>query len=43
MVEGYDVICVDGLAIITAKDGIYQYSYTPSGIATLLSKIGIVK
>jgi len=41
--ESYDVICADGLAIITAKDGIYQYSYTPAGTATLLSKIGIVK
>ena len=41
--ETYDVICMNGLAIVTAKDGIYQYDYSNINSISLLSKTSITK
>jgi hypothetical protein len=41
--ETYDVICMNGLAIVSAKDDLYQYDYTDINNIKLLSKIGLVK
>ena len=43
VVEPYDVICINGLAIVSATDGLYQYSYTDINNITQLSKINISK
>ena len=41
MADTYDVICMNGIAIVTAKDGIYQYNYSNINNIQLLSKTGI--
>ncbi|MES2646862.1 MAG: hypothetical protein V4717_08320 [Bacteroidota bacterium] len=41
--DTYDVICMNGLAIVTAKDGIYQYDYSNINNISLLSKTSITK
>lgn len=42
-IETYDVIAMNGLAIVVAKDGLYQYSYANPSAPALLSKLTIVK
>ena len=37
--EVYDVIAQNGLAIVMAKDGIYQYDYTDLNNIHLVSKL----
>lgn len=37
--EANDVIAFGGLALLVAKDGLYQYRYSPSGNLQFLSKI----
>ncbi|MGV3656983.1 MAG: LVIVD repeat-containing protein [Chitinophagaceae bacterium] len=39
--ETYDVIAYGGLAIVVAKDGLYQYDYSNVGNVKMLSKITI--
>ena len=39
--NAYDVIMHNGIAIIVAEDGLYQYTYTASGNTQFLSKINI--
>ena len=41
--EPYDVICINGLAIVSATDGLYQYDYKDINNITPLSKINISK
>jgi hypothetical protein len=41
--ETYDVIALNGTAIVVAKDGIYQYNYSDPSQLTLLSKLTILK
>ena len=41
--ETYDVIAWNGVAIVVAKDGLYQYDYSNTANISLLSKINIVK
>ncbi len=41
--ETYDVIAYNGIAYVTAKDGLYQYNYKNANNVQLISKIGIVK
>ncbi|MEO7309865.1 MAG: hypothetical protein ABIX01_05685 [Chitinophagaceae bacterium] len=41
MPEAYDVICTGGKAIVSAKDGLYQYDYSNINEIRLLSKIGL--
>ena len=41
--DTYDVICMNGIAVVTAKDGIYQYNYNDINNITLLSKTSITK
>jgi hypothetical protein len=41
MADTYDVICLNGLAIVTAKDGLYQYDYRDINNIKLLSKIAL--
>ncbi|MES2774453.1 MAG: hypothetical protein V4722_09725 [Bacteroidota bacterium] len=41
MSEPYDVICVNGLAMVSAKDGLYQYDYSNINDIKLLSKMGL--
>ncbi len=38
--ESYDVISINGVAIVSAKDGLYQYDYTNRSNLKLLSKTG---
>lgn len=40
-IEPYDVIALNGWALVSAKDGLYQYHYTPDGTVTALSKLKI--
>lgn len=40
-IETFDVIALDGRAIVVAKDGLYQYAYTSDNNLTQLSKISI--
>ncbi len=40
--ETYDVIAFDNIALVVAKDGLYQYDYSDLNNIHLLSKIGIV-
>lgn len=35
----YDVIAINGWALVVAKDGLYQYNFTTSGTVTQLSKL----
>jgi hypothetical protein len=37
----YDVICMNGVAMVVAKDGFYQYDYSNINNIRLLSKMGI--
>jgi hypothetical protein len=37
----YDVICLNGIAIVSAEDGLYQYKYINASNISLLSKIGL--
>ena len=39
--ETSDVIALNGIAYVVAKDGLYQYSYTNTNNVTLLSKIAL--
>jgi hypothetical protein len=41
--ETYDVITLNGVAIVVAKDGLYQYDYSNASDIRLLSKISISK
>lgn len=41
--ETYDVIAFNGIAYVTAKDGLYQYSYANTNNVQLISKTSIVK
>jgi hypothetical protein len=38
-IDAFDVICQDGLAIVVAEEGIYQYDYTNINDIKLISKI----
>jgi len=40
-IETYDVIAFNGLALVVAKDGLYQFDYTNLSNAKLLSRIGL--
>jgi hypothetical protein len=40
MAETFDVICYRKIALVSAKDGLYQYDYSDINNITLLSKIG---
>ncbi len=37
----YDVICINGLAIVSAKDGLYQYNYSNLANVKQLSKLSL--
>ena len=39
--ETYDVITDNNIAMVVAKDGLYQYRFTNEGVVTFLSKISI--
>lgn len=39
--ETYDVITDNNIAMVVAKDGLYQYSFTNEGVVSFLSKISI--
>ena len=39
--DTYDVICLNGLAIVSAADGLYQYDYSDINNIKFLSKIGL--
>jgi hypothetical protein len=39
--ETYDVIATNHIALVVARDGLYQYDYTNTGNIYLISKIGI--
>jgi len=41
--ESYDVIAYNDIALIVAKDGLYQYSYSNLDAIRLLSKISLAK
>jgi hypothetical protein len=41
--ETYDVIALNGTAIVIAKDGLYQYDYSDRSDIKYLSKLGITK
>jgi hypothetical protein len=41
--ETYDVIAMNGHAIVVAKDGLYQYNYSNPQQPVLLSKLPVVK
>jgi hypothetical protein len=40
-IETFDVIAFGGLAIVVAKDGLYQFSYSTRDNVTQLSKLSI--
>jgi hypothetical protein len=42
-IDAYDVIAFDKIALVVAKDGLYQYSYANPKDLKLLSKMGITK
>jgi hypothetical protein len=42
-IETYDVITINGKAIVVAKDGLYQYDYSDLNNIHLISKISISK
>jgi hypothetical protein len=42
-IDTYDVITINGVAIVSAKDGLYQYDYTNRTNLKLLSKTGYTK
>ncbi len=39
--ETYDVIAMNGIALVVAKDGLYQYDYTDPADMRLLSKLAV--
>ena len=39
--DAYDVIAINGWALVVAKNGLYQYSYNSSGTATQLSLLAV--
>jgi len=39
--DAYDVICVKGIAIVSAKDGLYQFDYSNLANIKQLSKLGV--
>lgn len=41
--QTYDVIAVNGHAVVVATDGLYQYAYSPSGNMVPLSKLSVSK
>ena len=42
-IETYDVIAYNHIALVVAKDGLYQYDYSDANNIHLISKIGISK
>jgi hypothetical protein len=42
-IESYDVIAYNNIALIVAKDGLYQYNYSNLNAIQFLSKISIAK
>lgn len=42
-IETYDVITYNNIALVVAKDGLYQYDYSDTGNIHLLSKITVKK
>ena len=42
-IDTYDVIATNNIALVVAKDGLYQYSYANPADLKLLSKMGITK
>jgi hypothetical protein len=42
-IESYDVIAYNDIALIVAKDGLYQYNYSNLNAIQLLSKINLAK
>ncbi|MGK2862786.1 MAG: hypothetical protein ACSLE0_12695, partial [Chitinophagaceae bacterium] len=41
--ETFDVIAMNKIALVSANDGLYQYSYANTGDIRLLSKITVTK
>ena len=39
--NAYDVIAMNGWALVVAKDGLYQYNFTQAGVVTQLSKLTV--
>ncbi|HLF44894.1 MAG TPA: hypothetical protein VI548_00610 [Chitinophagaceae bacterium] len=39
--DAYDVIAINGWALVVAKNGLYQYTYNSSGTATQLSVLAV--
>ena len=42
-IETYDVIAYNQIALVVAKDGLYQYDYSDINNIHLISKTGISK
>ena len=42
-IDAYDVIAMNKIALVVAKDGLYQYNYTNTADIKLLSKIVVAK
>lgn len=40
-IDTYDVIAYNGVALLTGKDGLYQFSYTSAGNISMISKIPV--
>ena len=40
-IDTYDVIADNGRALVTGKDGLYQFSYTSAGNISMISKIPV--
>ena len=41
--ETFDVVAYNNIALVVAKDGLYQYDYSTLNDIRLLSRIGISK
>jgi hypothetical protein len=39
--EAYDVIAMNGLALVVAKDGLYQYNYSNPNQIRFISKLPV--
>ena len=42
-IDTYDVIALNNIALVVAKDGFYQYDYTNVKDIKLISKMGVGK
>lgn len=42
-ISTYDIITMNGIALVVAKDGLYQYAYDTGGQPRFLSRLGINK